>query len=165
MYEKIRYPYESRDIIKKLLLIIWYGHIKKYSLVSHVIAKPKILGGEEKHRREEFFTNMDRAKIIADGHKPCVGLHDHIAWAFIPQYMKLSNFEKFNVHVRDKNGSFIFSQDTSGTLHDAMVSENDHKFIKGFGKVEMSKMDLQTMIMILVVGAGAVFGLHFMGVF
>lgn len=82
----------------------------------------------------------------------------------MPCYIRICNISSFNTDVVDKAGRRIYSEDTGVTLNDKMTSNNILQFIKGLGKMMMSKMDLQTIILIVLVGAGAVAAMYFMGV-
>lgn len=161
----INYPYHEKASFKKIWMIIWFGWIKGMILIIDCTAKPAEFGGREAYRRIDRFTNETTASVLAKGYKTGKGWHDNLLWAFVPVFVKLNGFKKFDVFVKDKNGHFIYSQDTAGTLNDSMVSDNDTKFIKGMGKAALPSMDLQTMIMIIIIGAGAIFGLHMLGLF
>lgn len=161
----IDYPYHEKASFKKIWMIIWFGWIRGMILIIDCTAKPAEFGGREAYRRIDRFTNETTASVLAKGYKTGKGWHDNLLWAFVPVFVKLNGFKKFDVSVKDKNGHFIYSQDTAGTLNDSMVSDNDTKFIKGMGKAALPSMDLQTMIMIIIIGAGAIFGLHMLGLF
>lgn len=161
----VDYPYCEKNLFKKAFLIFWYGWVKGMILLIDGVAKPSEFGGREVCRWSHRFTDLPRSEICARGYKVGKGFHDNLMWMFIPVFVKLNGFKCFDVSVKDKNGMFLYSQDTAGTLNDSMVSDNDAKFIKGMGKVQLSGMDLQTMIMIIIIGAGAIFGLHMLGLF
>ena len=162
----IEYKYYQKSTLGQKIKVIWYGWFKGYILKSDFIAKPPQFGGEEKKlRRCDKWTDEDRATLESKGYKVIKGLNDSFVWLFVTQYAKLSNFEKFDIRQKDKNGRPLYSLDTSGTLNDSMQSDNDAKFIKGMGKAALPTMDLQTIIMIVLIGAGAIIGLKFLGAF
>lgn len=161
----IEYKYYEKNTIGRKLSIFWYGWIKGYKLKSDIIGKPAELGGDYKLRRCDKWTDEDKASLQSKGYRPIKGLNDSILWLVVPQYAKLSNLKKFDVRQCDKYGRPLYSLDTAGTLNDSMKSDNDAKFIKGMGKAALPSMDLQTIIMIVIIGAGAIFGLKFLGAF
>lgn len=115
--------------------------------------------------RMEKWTTESTDEIIGKGYKKIVGLHDNLLWAGIKQYAKINNGREFNIRQTDKNGVFLYSQDTPATLNDAMTSDSDNAFIRGMGRAHtMRGMDIQTMAMIGIIGVGAIVGLYFMGV-
>lgn len=166
--DKIEFEYYKNGMINKILqawTIFWLGWWKGYILLIDIIAMPTIHESDKKNCTVQMnWVKMPKSSAIASGYKVAKGFNDNIMFLGVSQFARISNVEKFNVHVKDDCGRFIFSQDTACTLNDNMMSDNDAKFIKGLGKASLPKMDLQTMIMILIVGAGAIAGLYFMGV-
>ena len=166
--ESIEFDYYNKtvfDRIRQSFIIFWLGWLNGYKMIIDIIAMPALVDGAElKCKVNMNWVKMPTAAIIASGYKLAKGFNDNIMWVGVPQYVKISNVEKFNVHAKDDNGRFIYSQDTACTLNDNMMSDNDAKFIRGLGKASLPKMDLQTMIMIIIVGVGAIIGLYFMGV-
>lgn len=162
------YPYYDRSFKGKIsrFIQILIAQFCCYSLLIDVTINPgRWTDAKEYHRRERW-TQLSRREIIAKGYLPCVGLHDNLLWAGIKCYIKINNGEVFDVTAKDRNGNFIYSQDTPATLNDAMTSDADERFIKGMGRAKaMLQMDLQTIVMIAIVGAGAIAGLYFLGVF
>lgn len=121
--------------------------------------------GSPTYYRMETWTTKKTDEIICMGYKKCVGLHDNLLWLDIDQYIRINNGCEFDIHQKDKYGNFIYSQDTPATLNDAMTSDSDATFIKGMGRAHTLRgMDLQTLIMIAIVGAGAIAGMYFLGV-
>lgn len=159
----VEYPY-CGNFFTRLWMVFWYGWIKGMRLIIDMTASPSWIK-DPKLIRSDKFTDLPQSEICSKGYKIGKGFHDNLMWMFVPVFVKLNNFTKFDITVKDKNGYFLYSQDTAGTLNDSMVSDNDAKFIKGMGKAALPSMDLQTMIMIIIIGAGAVFGLHVLGLF
>lgn len=117
--------------------------------------------------REEYWVDTKRKDLGTMGYKPVKGLHDSILWFGVKTYMIVENGKMFEVpDSRDENGNYLYPQDTAETLQDYASSSATQKFIAAMSKVAaLGTMDLQTIIMIVIVGVGAVFGMHMLGVF
>lgn len=120
---------------------------------------------EARYSRTEHWTKISPAELQRAGYKKVEGLHDNIAWWGVPVYLRISGGSKFNIRARNKNGELLYSQDTAATLHDVMQSNATKKFLKGLNKAKLPEMDLQKMIFIAILGAGAFFGLYMLGFF
>lgn len=159
------HEYYRNDFNYDFKMIVLHRWILKQTLKIDFIAMPDVLGGKQKARIKETWTSEKTAALreLHDYHK-IVGWKDSILWAGVPCYIRISNVSSFNTDVVDKAGRRIYSEDTGVTLNDKMTSNNILQFIKGLGKMMMSKMDLQTIILVALVGVGAIAALYFMGV-
>lgn len=121
---------------------------------------------EQKCRRMDRWTEEKKSMLRLKGFTKVNNFagYDSIAWWGVPIYVKFNNFHQFDIHVKDAQGNFIYSQDTAGTLHDEMVSNATWDFIKGLFRAALPSIDLQKMAMIAILGVGAFFGLMMMGV-
>ena len=159
----MEYPY----YIKRTTLNKMCQHIKARLSRSKMLIDINInpITNSKTFYRHERWSDESIPEIIGRGYKRCVGLHDNLLWIGIPQYVKINNGKEFDIHVTDRNGEFIYSQDTPATLNDAMTSDSDKDFIRGMGRAHTLRgMDLQTMAMIAIVGVGAIVGLYWFGV-
>lgn len=164
----IEHEYWNTSLFYILKMIIVCHWIKGMVLKVDLIGKPDVLGSgkDPKYRRVEYWTNEPTHILRSKyDYKKAIKWYDSLLWAGVPVWMRLSNLEQFDIHVKDKNGKFIYSQDTSATLHDVMTSNATITFIKQMAKTVMSKMDIQTMVLMAIVGVGAVVGLHYLGIF
>lgn len=119
-----------------------------------------------RYERKDAWTQRSAEELHADGYHRADGFYDSILWWRVPVYVKLHGLRKFDVRAAvDEKGVPLFSQDTSATLHDVMQSSATQDFIKGMGKTSLSAMDTQKLIMIAIIGAGALFGMWMLGVF
>lgn len=115
--------------------------------------------------RTDRWTDVPAEALQEAGYKRVKGMYDSLLWWNVPVYLQIHGGKKFDLSsVTDPAGNPLYSMDTSATLHDAMQSNATLDFIKGMGKTSMSSMDLQKIIMIAIVGVGAVFGLYMMGI-
>lgn len=135
--------------------------LMKYQTVDELVNNSY----EARYTRAEHWTTMDPIELQRAGYKKVEGLHDSIAWWGVPVYLRISGGAKFNIHQRNKNGELLYSQDTAATLHDVMQSNATKKFLKGMGKTKLPEMDLQKIMFICILGAGAFFGLYMLGFF
>lgn len=164
----IEYPYYKRGLknwIINTFFVLYYGVWKGCAMIIDVYADPFLpsIGWCDVKR---FWVDWTTEKINEDKYKIAKGFNDSLLFLFVPQYIRIHNMKAFDVSVKDPaTGVYIYSQDTASTLHDAMVSQSDMRFRKGMSKVGMQTMDIQTIIMIVIVGVGAIFGLHMLGVF
>lgn len=159
------YPYHC-NTFKGKCRRAWHiliAQIMIYKLAVVVTVNPGLVHDRPEMRIRQVWTDASREELIAQGYQKCVGLHDNIFWMGIKIYIKIENGEIFDIRQKDKYGQFIFSQDTPATLNDAMTSTADADFIKGMGRAHtLLKMDLQTIIMIAIVAAGAMVGIYFL---
>ena len=116
------------------------------------------------YEREDQWTSATSKSLNEAGYKRVVGLYDSILWWGVPVYIRFADLKRFDVHVKDDQGRYLWSQDTATTLNDAMQSQATKEFIKGMGKTAVSSMDMQKLAMMGIVAVGAVFGLMMMGV-
>lgn len=159
------HEYYRNDSAYDFKMIVLHRWILKQILKIDFIAKPDVLGGEQKARITETWTSKKSYELrMFQDYKKIVGWKDSLLWAGVPCYIRIKNVSAFNTDVLDKAGKRIYSEDTAVTLNDKMTSNNLLQFIKGLGKMMMSKMDLQTIILVALVGVGAIAALYFMGV-
>lgn len=158
-YWRTKTSYHIWEVIKNRWL-------KGRKLKIDFIAKPAELGGDNEARIIERWTDETTAELREIGHyKKVIGWKDSIVFAGVQCYIKIRNLEKFDQDVLDSNGCRIYSEDSASTLHDVITSNNIMQAIRNMAKVAMSKMDIQTMVLIAIIGVGAVVGMHFLGVF
>ena len=164
----MEYPYYCNTFIGKVKRIwhILMAQIMLYKLCIEIRINPGIINDKNEFIRFDRWTTESKDTIVAKGYAPCVGMHDNLLWIGIPQFIKIVHGEEFDISQTDKNGQFIWSQDTPATLNDAMSSEADKDFFRGMGRAHtLLNMDIQTITMIAIVGVGAIVGLWFLGVF
>ena len=163
-----KHEYQRPGILYHLGQIIWHRWVKGEVLKVELDVRPQtaIFGKQPKYRRYEYWTNEKTSELrsIYD-YKKAIKWYDSLIWMGVPVWLKIRNVEQFDIRQRDKSGNFIYSQDTAATLNDVMTSNATSVFIKQMAKIAMSKMDLQTMILMAIIGVGAVVGLHYLGIF
>lgn len=163
----IEYPYYKRGLANwfiKTFYVLYYGIWKGCALIIDIYADP-YLPNEGWCDIHKMWVDWKTETINDQKYKLGKGFEDSLLFAFVPQYVRIHNLDCFDTSIKDPAGQFIFSQDTASTLHDAMMSQSDMQFRKGMSKIGMQTMDIQTIIMIVIVGVGAIFGLHMLGVF
>jgi len=166
MIKTTEHQYWNKGLFYNFKMIFWHRWIKGQVLKVDLIAKPDVLGDDRKYRRTEYWTNESTAELRSKyDYKKAIKWYDSLLWGTVPVWIRLSNLEKFDIHQKDKAGNYIYSQDTSATLNDVMTSNATAQFIKQMAKIAMSKMDMQTMILMAIVGVGAIVGLHYLGIF
>lgn len=146
--------------------ILWFGYWKGCKLlIDFTAASVDLMPGQHEATMKMMWTDAPTDQICRMKYKTAKGFNDNILFLFISQYARLHNFRCFDVQQKDSNGIPIYCLDTASTLNDAMVSESDKAFLKGMSRVALQSMDLQTIIMIVIVGVGAIFGMHMLGIF
>lgn len=123
-------------------------------------------------KREPYYDRSDRwTEATSDelhklGYLPGVRVpgYDSIQWWRQRVYVRLMNWQQFDIHQKDEFGNFLYSQDTPSTLHDEMTSSATQDFIKAMFKTTLPTMDIQKIIMMIILAAGGVFGLMMLGV-
>lgn len=118
----------------------------------------------EGYSRYDRWTSDSAEELQKQGYLKVDGLYDSIVYWGVPVYMRINNASMFDIHVKDAEGNFIYSQDTAATLHDSMTSNATMAFLKGMNRIAWQAMDMQKIIMIAIVGAGAIFGLYMLGI-
>lgn len=128
----------------------------------------EVVGGEKQpiYHRDDCWTEASSDELHKAGYLPGVRVpgYDSIQWWRQPVYVRVLNFQQFNIHVKNEQGQYIYSQDTPSTLNDEMNSNATKDFIKAMFKTTLPTMDVQKIIMIGILGVGAIFGLMMMGV-
>lgn len=115
--------------------------------------------------RWDRWTNDRNEDLQARGYLRVDGLYDSLVFWGVPVYLKITGGKVFDVAAKDELGQYLYSQDTAATLHDSMTSNATKEFLKGMNKIAMQAMDVQKLFMILLIGAGAIFGMYMMGFF
>lgn len=138
---------------------IYNREIKRRRYIIDICLKPSELPGRAKYTRTEKWTDKSAADLHAEGYRKAIGFKDSLTWWGIPVFVKITNGHEIDT------ASVPISQDTAFTLNDSMVSSATSDFIKGMARGAMQSMDVQKMIMIAIVGIGAIFGLKMLGVF
>lgn len=130
-------------------------------------------GGETRREmvydRRDAWTTLSPRDLQELGYKRIEGLYDSLLWWGVPVYMQIHGGEKFDVEhamikLPDGSEELAYSQDTPATLNDFMRSNATTDFIKGMSKTQLPAMDLQKLVMIGIIAAGAIFGLMMLGV-
>lgn len=118
------------------------------------------------YSRDDRWTQVPKAELHQLGFLPGVRVpgYDSIQWWRQPVYVRVQNYQQFDIHAKDDEGRYIYSQDTPSTLNDEMTSNATREFIKAMFKTTLPTMDVQKLIMIGILAVGAVFGLMMMGV-
>lgn len=137
-------------------------YVKVYETYAMRLEGRKAVG----YWRRDCWTDEDPAELNAAGYLKCTGLYDSILFWGVPVYLRVHGLQQFDIHAKDPHtGQFLYSQDTAATLNDAMTSSATKEFIKGMARTQLSSMDTQKIIMIALIGAGAIFGMWILGVF
>lgn len=123
----------------------------------------------KKRRKAEFthwWTTEKKYQLREQGYKQVKGMvhHDSLIWMFTPVFIKMDGMCKIDIDETNSK-SMPMPLTTATRLNDIMKSNAIADFIKGLIKGSANKMDTQTMIMMGIIGVGAVFGMHMMGLF
>ena len=144
------------------------GILNKERIYINLTGRTEYIDGRRHfcYHRLDRWTEKKASELREDGYERVINMpgYDSLVWWGVPIYLKLDGFEQFDIHVKDEKGNFIYSQDTSATLHDEMVSTATRDFLKGLFKTTLPAMDLQKLGMIAILGVGAFFGLMMMGI-
>lgn len=116
------------------------------------------------YHRTDRWTRWSREELARQGYRRVIGLYDSIVWWGVPVYARLSGFEQFDIHVRDGRGGWMYSQEGPVRLNDILTADLMGRAQKSFSSIQMSRMDIQKIGMILILGVGLVLGLTAMGV-
>ena len=168
--------YWNAGILYKIASRLYQRTIKGRKLVIDIEMHQRIRGhwspqGMETVRSWEFsrsdtWQDTPATQLQNAGYKKIDGLYDSIIFWGVPVYCQIHGGQRFDVSsARDAAGNLIYSQDTSATLNDFMQSSATQNFIKGMGKTALPAMDLQKIVMIAVIAAGAFFGMYMLGIF
>lgn len=116
--------------------------------------------------RLDRWTDRSASDLYHYGYEKVINMpgYDSLIWWNVPVYIKLIGFQQFDIHAKDENGNFLYSQDTSGTLHDEMISNATRDFMKGLFKTSLPTMDLQKIGLMALLAVGAIFGLMMLGI-
>lgn len=103
----------------------------------------------------EAWTKKDSASISKMGYARCEGLKDNIAWWGVPVYAKIIG------------GKVPPAEDlqSATTLDNNMRSTATRDFIKKMWKAKLPALSTQQIVLILILGAGAILGMWWLGVF
>lgn len=138
-------------------------------IIVDIWQKTEIVAGKKGayYSRSDRWTQATSDELHSEGYLPGVRVpgYDSIEWSKQKVYVRLLNFQQYDIHVKDDlTGRYLYSQDTPSTLHDEMTSNATQDFIKAMFKTTLPKMDVQKIIMIAILGVGAVFGLMMLGI-
>lgn len=167
------YTPQPMKFLNDLVNVWWYGRILQMKLVSDMrfylatpdISKPNLKPVKSLERKEKW-TTRKTTEICQMGYLPANRLHDSIPWLAIPVYIRFDNPQRFIVpDTKDEKGHFLYPQDTPSTLYDKWHSNATKEFIKNMSKLGVRQVDTQTMIMMGIIGVGAIVGLWMMGFF
>ena len=116
------------------------------------------------YRRTDRWGRWPAAQLYAQGYLKTRGLYDSILWWGVPVFVRIKGVEEFDVHVRDEYGEWVYSQEGPARLNDILSADLIGKALKAFARVQVSKMDIQKIAMIAILGAGAILGMMALGV-
>ena len=160
-------------VLHDLVTVWWNGRIMQRKLIVDMrfylatpdVSKPNVKQVKSLERRE-CWTDLPTSQICQMGYLPAKRLHDTIPWVAIPVYLRFDNPQKFEVpETKDEEGHYVYSQDSPSTLYDKWQSNATKEFIKSLSKLGMRQIDTQTMIMMAIIGVGAVVGMWLLGIF
>lgn len=165
------YDYTEDDFISvlKAVFVNYWVHNRKLLIEMRYRERICVLDPKREARHEivrtEYWTDAQKSDIHLDGFKRVRGMHDSLLWLFVPVYMKIDNARFFEVPDTMTDGKYDYPQDTGETLHDYASSNATQRFIAAMAKTGLDNMDTHTIIMLIILIIGAVFGLHLFGVF
>lgn len=162
-----RYDYTEDDVLTVLQNVFVNRWIYGRKLVITMRYATKTYGNHTRREmiRSEYWTDKKKKDIHLDGYRVVRGMHDSLLWLGVGVYMRVKNAQYFDVPDTKTNGKFDYPQDTGETLHDYASSNATQKFIAAMSKTAISNMDTHTLIMIIILAVGAIFGMHLFGVF
>lgn len=165
------YDYTEDDIFTILSSVFVNKWIYDRKLIITLRYRERICVTDPKRRirqeivRTEYWTDEKKKNIHLDGYRTVRGMHDSMLWLGVPMYMRVDNVRYFAVPDTKTSGKFDYPQDTAETLHDYASSNATQKFIAAMSKTALANMDTHTLIMIIILAVGAIFGMHLFGVF
>lgn len=115
--------------------------------------------------RQDIWTDESMEELQNRGYVVADHLYDTMAMSGVPVVMRVTGGYVFDVTQRDENGNLLYSQDTAATLHDVMTSTATANFLKGMSKAQSPQITKQQLMFILIIAAGALFGLYMLGFF
>ena len=115
--------------------------------------------------RSDRWTTWPKAELCKAGYQKAEGLYDSVLWWGVPVYCRFTGVEEYDIKETDEDGRLIWSQESPSRLNDIIEGALMSKAVKGFGKIEVGKMDLQKLLMFGMIAAGAVLGMWMLGVF
>lgn len=135
-------------------------HLFGWKLLVLMILKDPTMSMIDTDRKEivtwrEAWTRKDSASISKMGYARCEGLKDSIAWMGVPVYCKIV-------------GGIVPPAETMETatkLNNNMSSDAINDFIKKLWRVKLPTLSIQQIILILILGAGSILGMWWLGVF
>ena len=134
-----------------------FKHLFGWSLLIDIEILPAYivkLGIQSKYRVKEKWVKLSRSDIAYYDYTPCIGYKDSIDWIGVPTYCRI-------------HGGIVppnIDDQSATRLNDCMKNDATKKFEKSLGKGQLSKMDTQKLILLGVLGVGAVLALWFTGV-
>ncbi len=116
---------------------------------------------------QQCWTNASSVQIREMGYKKVERLHDNLTWLGVPCYIRFENAKKFDTPMEKDpaTGIYLHPVLTPSLSYDKMKSNATQDFLKDLKKGAPRDIDVHTMVMIAVVGIGAILGLWLMGVF
>lgn len=128
-----------------------------WKLKTDIYLKPKwaTISSENAYRIHERWTRETVRELAANTYRKCYGLHDNLVWWGVPNYIRIQGGI-----VPDNRGNM----QTATTLYNSLKSNATKEFKRTIGKGALPAMDLQKILLLGILGTGAVLGLWFMGV-
>lgn len=169
---QIPFDYTQKNFFYDLKETFWNAWVMQRKLIVDMrfyMRTPDILKPNVKPIQslecKEYWTDLSKSDIHQRGYLPVERLHDTLAWVGVKTYLRFDNPQRFEVPKdKDEKGHFIYPQDTPATLYDKWRSNATKDFIKNMSKLGMREIDTQTIIMIGIIGAGAVVGMWLLGI-
>ena len=128
-----------------------------WKLKTDVYLKPKwaTISGDGAYYIRETWTRETERDLSGVAYRRCSGLHDNLIWWGVPIYCRIHGGM-----VPDNRGNL----QTASTLYNSYRSNATKEFKRSIGRGSLPAMDLQKIILLSILGGGAVLGLYFLGV-
>lgn len=135
-------------------------HLFGWKLLVLMILKDPTVSMIDTDRKEivtwrEAWTRKDSASISKMGYAKCEGLKDSIAWMGVPVYAKIIG----GIVPPSEN------LESATTLNNNMRSTATKEFFRKMWKVKLPSLSIQQIIIIVILGVGAILGMWWLGVF
>lgn len=156
------YDYTKKRVLGKtiadLFETIWHFWLHRRVMVCDMDGDYDLLQHKEYYVRHSYWTDEKASMLHERGYRNCKNHpdHDNIAWMGVPVMIKLRGFKM--VETDEKDGPTF--------LHDRMRNNLLNKFARSMARASIvSGMDMQKLIMMGIVGVGAIIGMKVLGVF
>lgn len=135
-------------------------HLIGWKLVVDIILKPDMrppiaIGRAEQFACREEWVKLSVKEISERGYCKLEGWKDNLAWWGVPVYGQITNGKTPEP----------MNQETATTFNDRMKSKATQKFIRSLSRQALPSLSFQQIALIGVLGAGAILGMWWLGVF